>query len=853
MATAFWNKGIRSKIWFCMSIFALGFMMLLVFVQATVYLAKAHMNFASQSLFPATLSCQNASSEFEQLVKSYSDAVVLQDKSVLDKAAQQADAAESSLNQVAAKKLSPEREAEVNALIAKIQDLQQRSRAVYGTMVGNQSGASANAQAELVSITQDDKEVRSALAKLHDDLTNDFQSELATVLTWIVRQQLFAIALFLLVLASAIVVINRKIATITEPMNKLTEAAGRIASGEVDLSIEHHSDDEVGVLSDAFRSMCEMIRERAKAAEQIAAGDLNTTIRLRSERDALGHALIACTENVKALIADMNQLTNAAIEGKLDARADASKHRGDFRSIIEGVNRTLDGVIGPLNIAADYIDKISRGDIPERLSANFKGDFNRLKENLNTCIATLDNFVLAQKHLKTMHDAGMIDEVLPVDQFSGVYHKMADGINNLVKSHIDVSNKVIEVVSQYAIGNLSIDMPVLPGKLSAIKEAIDEVRRSMQSVHAEIMVLVQAAREGQLSVRGDVNNFQYSFREMIAGLNSILDGIVLPVRDVSHALEAMAAGDLTVQIKTAYAGDFNDLRVAVNSVATQVRAAIREIGSSSGALVRASEELTRVNHVMSRSADETSAQASVVSTASEDIANNIQTVASGADQMGASIREIAKSTVEATKVANQAKTLSHSANTTVKKLGSSSEEIGQVIKVITSIAQQTNLLALNATIEAARAGEAGKGFAVVANEVKELANQTAKSTEDISHKIQAIQQDSQDAVKAIGQITGVIDQINDFQSTVASAIEEQSATTNEISRALAEAARGGTDITRTIAGVAGAAKTTTEAATQTQSSAQSLESLAGKLQNIVSKFRYEAGHDLEMPLVGAGR
>jgi methyl-accepting chemotaxis protein len=255
-------------------------------------------------------------------------------------------------------------------------------------------------------------------------------------------------------------------------------------------------------------------------------------------------------------------------------------------------------------------------------------------------------------------------------------------------------------------------------------------------------------------------------------------------------------------------------------------------------LASAARQLIAVSQQMASNAEETAAQANVASAAASQVSQNVSTVATGAEEMGASIKEIAKSANEAARVATSAVKVAERTNATVAKLGESSAEIGNVIKVITSIAQQTNLLALNATIEAARAGEAGKGFAVVANEVKELAKQTAKATEDISRKIEAIQTDTKGAVVAIEQIGKIINQINDIQNTIASAVEEQTATTGEISRNVAEAATGSNEIAENITAVAQAARSTTEGASDTKRSADELSKMALDLQQLVSQFKY---------------
>jgi methyl-accepting chemotaxis protein len=302
-------------------------------------------------------------------------------------------------------------------------------------------------------------------------------------------------------------------------------------------------------------------------------------------------------------------------------------------------------------------------------------------------------------------------------------------------------------------------------------------------------------------------------------------------------LNELASGDLTLQAGDSRHDELGDLATVIGKMQGNLKTMIISVAENAQQVANASEEFSAVSQQITSNSEETTAQANVVSNATDQVNRNLQTVATGAEEMSSTIADIARNATESARVSSEAVKAAEATNITISKLGVSSAEIGQVIKVITSIAQQTNLLALNATIEAARAGEAGKGFAVVANEVKELAKQTAKATEDISQKIAAIQSDTKGAVDAIATIGAVINQISDISSTIATAVEEQSATTNEMSRNVTEAAKGSTEITQNIAGVSQAAQGTSSSAHESMRAAQQLAQMSTQLRGLVEQFK----------------
>jgi methyl-accepting chemotaxis protein len=418
--------------------------------------------------------------------------------------------------------------------------------------------------------------------------------------------------------------------------------------------------------------------------------------------------------------------------------------------------------------------------------------------------------------------------------------------NQVMTQSMGEAERVLGAIAQ---GNLKERMAVeiegqpLSSEVLGVAILVNEVADQIDAFATEmIRVNLEIGTEGNLGAIATVNGVSGNgatgtWQVMLDSFNRMSAEVTEQVRGIADISRAVAAGDLANEIEAENVGEFRELTTNVNQMIQTLREALRQISELASTVATASEELTTVSQEMTGNTQQTAEQVTAAAASAEQVSRNATTVATAIEEMNVSIREIARNAAEGAKVATEAVKSSDQTNATVTKLGQSSSEIGKVIKVITSIAQQTNLLALNATIEAARAGDAGRGFAVVANEVKELAKQTAAATEDISQRIEAIQTDTQGAVAAITDITTVINQINDIQNTIASSVEQQSATTSEISRNVVETAKGSSDIAQNISIVAQNAQAATTGANNTAQAATELVQIAVNLQAIVSQFR----------------
>ncbi len=470
------------------------------------------------------------------------------------------------------------------------------------------------------------------------------------------------------------------------------------------------------------------------------------------------------------------------------------------------------------HIEAGVYNDLTRSDVSTVFTA--KGDEQQNKtEEFEQHARLLKDRITKTRSLASDADSRrMIDEESQLaDQYVNAGHALVDALVHNPNSapallgpylqlYKDLQGKIESTSDQLAKGAKDTEA-------SAEKKSARATRTMFLMCGLSVLMLLVVAVRITLSINRGLGSFSAQFKTMAE------------------------SNDLTTRVNDSREDEIGELGRCLNTFVEKVHDMLGEIAHATQDVAAASQTLSATSQQITANSQKTSTQAQVVANAAQQVSQNLQTVATGAEEMGSTIKEIAKNATEAAKVATSAVRVAESTNTTVAKLGESSNEIGQVIKVITSIAQQTNLLALNATIEAARAGEAGKGFAVVANEVKELAKETAKATEDISRKIETIQTDTKAAVEAIANISGVINQINDISSTIATAVEEQNATTNEMARNVSEAAQGSSEITSNITGVAQTAESTSQGASETQKAAQQLVETSAELRRLVEKFK----------------
>ena len=558
----------------------------------------------------------------------------------------------------------------------------------------------------------------------------------------------------------------------------------------------------------------------AEYVNRISKGDIpeKITDEYKGDFNEIKNNLNQCIDAVNGLVADANMLAQAAVEGNLDTRADASKHAGDFGKIVQGVNATLDAVIGPLNVAAEYIDKISKGRRSEKITEEYKGDFNKIKNNVNHFIDIINEFVDQIGVLVKAAQEGQLDARADVEKVEGVWRKLLKGTNEVVDAIVPPLNVAAEYVDRISKGDIPEKITdEYTGDFNEIKNNLNQCVEVMNGLLEETNNLVQACRAGQLDTRADASRFAGGWGELVSGVNDILEGVVVPVNEVMQVLEMVANRDLTKHVVGDYKGKLHEFKENINNAVknlgdalTQAASTSEQVGSGSGQVASSSQALAEGSAEQAASLEETSSSLEEMASMTKQNADN----ANQADNL----------MQEANQIVQRAKGSMGDVTKSMEDITNASEETQKIIKTIDEIAFQTNLLALNAAVEAARAGEAG--------EVRNLAMRAAEAAKNTADLIEG-------TVKRVNAGSDLVTKTNEAFDEVAKAAAKVGELVGEIAAASNEQAKG---IEQVNQGMTEMDKVTQQNAANAEESASAsgeMSAHAQELQRMLATFKLD--------------
>ncbi|MBL6749033.1 MAG: MCP four helix bundle domain-containing protein [Nevskia sp.] len=478
-----------------------------------------------------------------------------------------------------------------------------------------------------------------------------------------------------------------------------------------------------------------------------------------------------------------------------------------------------------LAVAVRVANAVARGDMDTRIDGASGDEIGELLRALGQMQESLSGFLAAQRKLGQEHAEGFISRTIPVEQFHGAYAQAAKEINELVAGHIAVKMRVLEIAGRYGEGDFSVSMDRLPNEKAVLSQTMDKAQANLKAMRAEFVALLDAGKKGDLARRGDAARFSHGFREMVDGVNQLLDAIVAPVNDVSRVLAALAHGDLTQKVDAEYHGSFGKLKNDANATVTGLQQLVGQIRTVCESINAASKEIATGNGDLSARTEQQAASLEETASSMEELTGTVKQNAENA-------RQANQLAIGASDIARKGGQAAGEMVQTMEAIHQSSKKIVDIIGVIDGIAFQTNILALNAAVEAARAGEQGRGFAVVAAEVRSLAQRSAAAAKEIKTLIN-------DSVEKVGAGTLLVQGAGQTMEEVVTSVKRVTDIMGEITAASQEQSSGIEQVNQAITQMDETTQQNAALVEEVSASARALEEQAAGLVATVRQFRVD--------------